>query len=173
MQMLQTAATASLSSETQFEELIVPHIPSLKRFARRMCKHDETAEDLVQETLLRAWRYVGRVRDPAAAQGWLFRIFRNERYRAISKAPPFSADVEPDTLPSEATEPDLDTHRIRKYVDELPQKYALPLRLFAFDDYDVREIATMLETNRATVRTRLFRGRARLRAAITGETCSE
>ncbi len=59
-----------------FDELALPHLPALYRFARQIAGPD-TAEDLVQETYLRAWKYFGSF-DPATnCRAWLFRILRN------------------------------------------------------------------------------------------------
>ena len=163
-----TAARPAMASGryARFERLVSVHIPALTRVARRICPNRETAEDVVQETLLRAWRHLDRLREPKAVKGWLFVILRNERARTFGKAPPHGADLDIDTLPASCTIPNMDALNIRRQVNAMPEKFRAPLALFAFEGYDISEISTTLGIKSATVKTRLFRARKKLREEI-------
>src|SRR5262245_63610412 len=61
----------------RFEEQILPHLPDLYRAARRLVRRAEEAEDLVQETCLRAFGSLDQLRHPEAAKAWVFTVLRS------------------------------------------------------------------------------------------------
>ncbi len=150
----------------RFEALVSPHIAVLTRVAYRICSTRESAEDVVQESLLRAWRHLDRLKDPKAIKGWLFMILRNERNRAFRKLPPLGVDIDLEALASPQVDSDIDDLKLRCKVGALPEKYRTPLSLYAFEGYQINEISQTLGIKDATVKTRLFRAREKLRADI-------
>lgn len=162
--------TALEDRRARFERLVAVHMPVLTRTAIRMCPNRETAEDVVQETLLRAWRHLDRLDDPAAIKGWLFTILRNERARALRRTPRHESGVDVDLLPAADGDPDIDRQRVRARVRAMPEKYGVPLAMFAYSGFDIEEIAAGLGITRATVKTRLFRARVMLREIVATRT---
>lgn len=65
-----------------YQELVAAHLRELHAFAFRLCGHEQTAEDLAQETFTEAWRGLGRLRERARARAWLFGIMHN-RFRLL------------------------------------------------------------------------------------------
>ena len=147
----------------RFDALVTAHLPVLSRVAYRLCEHRETAEELVQETLLRAWRHLDQLRDDKAAKSWLFMILRRERARSYRRQPPAATDIELERLTDGTVNPGIDRMALYEAIESLPAKYRVPLVLFSIGGFDVNEIATDLCLKAATVKTRLFRARSQLR----------
>jgi RNA polymerase sigma-70 factor (ECF subfamily) len=157
----------------RFDALLAAHLPSLSRVAYRICGHRETAEDVVQETLIRAWKYMDNIRDEKAAKGWLFMILRRECARSFQRQTPLAAEMEIERLTDGKYESAIDTMALYEAIDSLPDKYRLPLIFHAIGGYGVKKIATELELNSATVKTRLFRAREKLRGRLLDESASD
>ncbi len=158
--------SAEASRHARFDALLAAHLPALSRVAYRFCGHRETAEDLVQETLLRAWKHLDQLRDNKAAKGWLFMILRRERARGYERRAPTATDIELEGLTDGRFEPGIDRMALYEAIEALPAKYRTPLVLFAIGGFDVNEIATDLRLKGATVKTRLFRAREKLRQQL-------
>lgn len=150
----------------RFDALLAVHLPALSRVAYRFCGHRETAEELVQETLLRAWKHLDQLRDDKSAKSWLFMILRRERARNYERRAPAATDIELERLADVRFEPDTDKMALHEAIESLPAKYQTPLVLFAIGGYEVNEIATELRLKGATVKTRLFRAREMLRRQL-------
>lgn len=135
--------------------------------AYRFCRHREAAEDLVQETLLRAWKHLDKLRDENSAKSWIFMILRREFARSFSRQRPATIDIELERLTDGKFEHSMDTMALYEAIEILPDKYKMPLVLFAIGGYDIKEIASDLQLNGTTVKTRLFRAREKLREHLT------
>lgn len=150
----------------------------LYRYAYMLCRDRAMAEDLVQETFARAWRYLDGLRDEARARSWLMTTVRREFARQFERYQPPIVDVETDDLPGR-TGSETDAIAVRRALLALPVKYREVLVLQVIGGYSGDEMAQMLEMPRATVNTRLFRARQRLRAMLesglpaTGDTQTE
>lgn len=133
--------------------------------ALKLCRSRVQAEDLAQETLLRAWRYHHTLRDASSARSWLFTILRNENNRRFER---FRADLQDiDFVVAKAardSEPDrrAESHLLQRAIGELGEHYREPLMMHVFGGYTGKEIADRLNLNGNTVMTRLFRARAEL-----------
>src|SRR5689334_25354054 len=68
------------TQQDEFERLAMPHVSSLLRVARRLSRNPASAEDLVQETMLKAWRARHQFREGTNARAWLFRIMFHQFY---------------------------------------------------------------------------------------------
>ena len=160
---LGTSAPRHEAREQRFDVLVAEHLPALSRVAYRFCRNRDTAQDLVQETLLRAWRFLDTLRDDAAARSWLFTILRREFARSLAQRPAGLFTYDEEQLADIGWGPSVDGLALHQAIGELPEHYRTPLMLFAFDGYDVREVAERLDIKAATVKTRLFRARSLLR----------
>jgi RNA polymerase sigma-70 factor (ECF subfamily) len=166
----QLAIRCLLGEATAFDELIARWHPAVWRYTRQMAGADDVADDLAQETWLRVVRGLPRLEDPARIRQWIFGIARRvlmDRLRAQYAAPAV-ADVELDRL--ETAPPDDD---LRERLDELEAALAtLPaverdvLALFYLDELSLADIASIAAVPVGTVKSRLFRARQLLRAAM-------
>lgn len=156
------------NSEVSFNELAKHYWRELYHYAYRLSGNSHTAEDLVQETLLRAWRSFDKLQNPAAIKGWLKTIVRRENARRFERIQPRESDVSPEELGSERKAYDTSTEAfvLRRAIGKLPPEYSEPLILKVIHGYSQKEIGERLGISSAGVGTRLFRARQKLRAAI-------
>lgn len=170
---LQTAPTFSKrtiepSHKQQFNELIAAHMDDLYRFAYWLCGNRSVAEGLVQETLIRAWKSIDRLKDAKAAKGWLLAIVRREIARRFERKQLDVADVPTEGLA--VTHADYDTtiegFVLRRALDQLPPEYREPLLMQTIHGYSQKEIAEHLGISDAGAGTRLFRAREKMKALL-------
>jgi RNA polymerase sigma-70 factor (ECF subfamily) len=150
--------------------------------ALRLTRRRADAEDLVQDTLHRAWRSVASFERGTHFKAWMFRILRNafiNRGRRESAAPMAVDFTETDTPARAQTPPSLtdlrdlaamsDEHfddSVKEAVERLPEEFRMPLVLFALGDMSYQEIADALDIPIGTVMSRLHRGRRNLRRQL-------
>ena len=155
-----------------FHRLAFAHFRELRRVALRVCQDRETADDLVQETYLRAWRSFDKFEPGTNCRAWLFRIFFyvHSEYRRNQARQPllFSLDyVKEPTHPSPANTPsDVTLEEIKLAFAELPEPFRIALLLSEVEGLRYREIADALDIPIGTVMSRLSRGRQLLRARL-------
>jgi RNA polymerase sigma-70 factor, ECF subfamily len=146
--------------------------PDLVRFAHWLSRDRALAEDIVQESLLRAWRSREALKEPAAARAWLLTIVRREHARLYERKRlelvPLDEVAETAATPAVAA-PDGDLLTLRHAIMRLPLEYREPLVLQALAGFSTEEIARELGLSSTAVLTRLFRARNKLRA-ICGMT---
>jgi len=142
--------------------------PDLLRFAYWLARDRSIAEDVVQETMVRAWKARTELKDPAAARPWLFTILRREHARIYERKRLPTVDVdEVEALgdPALASDGDAALVDLRRAILRLPDEYREPLVLQVLGGHSTAEIAAQLGLTQAAVLTRLFRARNRLREA--------
>ncbi len=163
--------------------MLAEHLDALFRTALRLCHgHEADAEDLLQDTTLRAFKSYGQLRDSAAARAWLFTILtrthlnrlRSTRRRAETistdmNEPEFEAALAEWTpLPSPAE--DLDTRQLgeqlTKALNELPTELSTVIWLVDVEGFTQREVSDMHKVPEGTVASRLYRARRQLRTAL-------
>ena len=165
------ASTPSLEpvEAPSFEALAETHRHSLFKYAYRLSGNKEIAEDLVQDSLLRAWRSFARLQNPAAALGWMKTIVRRENARRFERIQPRESAMPTEELPTQPAQ-DYDTSTdafvLRRALRVLPAEYREPLILQVLHGYSQQEIAARLGLSCAGAGTRLFRARQKLRAAL-------
>ena len=150
--------------QDEFERIAMPHARSLLRVARRICGDPELAEDLVQETLLLAWRGFRQFEIGTNARAWLFRVLMNAfhtRGRKLLSAPL--------TVPLAAPEPWVEAHavtaaEVAQALGTLALEHRAVLLLAVVEGFTCQEIADILALPIGTVMSRLSRAREALRA---------
>ena len=157
------------SRQLRFQALLMSVMADIYRYAFWLCRDQHQAEELVQETYLRAWRSLDSLKDDKAAKTWLITILRREYARCFERSRPDMADVDPDVLAG-AGEYDTSTEAfsLRRALAALPREYAEPLLMQVIGGYTAEEIATLLELTPSAVNTRLFRARSKLKKTLTG-----
>ena len=152
-----------------FTRLLEMLRPDLLRFACWLARDRSVAEDVVQETLIRAWKSREELKDPASARPWLFTIVRREHARLYERKRLPTVDVDSvEALgdPALASEGDAGLQDLRGAIMQLPDEYREPLVMQVMMGYSTEEIARHLGINEGAVSTRLFRARNRLRARL-------
>lgn len=162
----------SLSMKTKqmkYEALVRAYSDDLYRYGVWLCRDPHVAEDLVQETFLRAWRSLESLKDQSAAKAWLITILRRENARRFERKQFDLVDIEdafvPDTI-SVGSEQEVENHLLRRKITELEPEYREPLMLQVIGGFSGEEISGILELNKNTVMTRLFRARNQLKEAL-------
>ncbi len=130
-----------------------------------MCRNQAQADDLTQETFLRAWRFLPGLRDDSKAKSWLFTTVRREYARQFERYQPIMVEFDPERAPA-LEQHDMETWMLQRSIQNLPAKYRDVLLLQVIGGYTGEEISAALEIPRATVNTRLFRARAKLRRCL-------
>ena len=181
-----TEPTPVGGAATEFsQDDAMQHIDALYRTALRLTRNPADAEDLVQETYLRAFRFRDRFLAGSNLRAWLFKILSNA---AISRFRHLSHETGDRSL-DEMTEFDLNAHTpegsgglresaeeealnqildvdVRRALEELPEQFRLALLLSDVEGFSYKEIADVLDVPLGTVMSRLFRGRRMLRAKL-------
>ncbi|HET9485197.1 MAG TPA: sigma-70 family RNA polymerase sigma factor [Xanthomonadales bacterium] len=159
------------AKQQQFDALVRATSGDLFRFGYWLARDEALAQDLVQETYMRAWRSLDDLRDTAAAKAWLITILRREHARLFERK---RLDVEPlddvvvDDRVSRTPEQSGEDTVIRAAIAKLDPKYREPLLLQVLGGYSCEEIARELNLSAAAVMTQLFRARQKLKAALGG-----
>ncbi len=157
----------------RFQALCQALRPDLLRFAFWLSRDRALAEDVVQETMLRAWKAQDSLLDEAAAKPWLLTIVRREYARTFERKRLVTVDVDELVAreePTLADARDQDLAELRSAMFKLPEEYREPLVLQVLMGYSTAEIASELKLSNAAVLTRLFRGRMKLRAMCGEDT---
>jgi RNA polymerase sigma-70 factor (ECF subfamily) len=157
----------------RFQALCQTLRPDLLRFAFWLSRDLALAEDVVQETMLRAWKAQDSLLNEAAAKPWFLTIIRREYARSFERKRLATVDL--DELiareePMLAAAQDQELAELRAALFKLPEEYREPLVLQVLMGYTTAEIAAELKLSNAAVLTRLFRGRMKLRAMCGEDT---
>lgn len=172
------------NKQSHFSKLIVPHIPSLLSTANRMARNQNDAEDLVQETMYKAFRALDQYQDNTNFRAWIFRILVNTfitAYRKAVKAPQrisyedlqdfnLYKKMEPvDPSQVESKDDMLDNYfedDVKTALENLPYQFRLVVLLCDVEGFSYNEIATIIDSPLGTVMSRLYRGRKLLQRLL-------
>lgn len=172
MQHWERANATVRTRQDEFEQVALPHSASLLRVALRLMYGSGSAEDLVQETFLLAWRGFHQFRRGTNARAWLFRILFNAYYgqgRKLRAVPPLVSLDGPvtDAEPSgPAGLPVVDTADVSQALGRLSQEHRAVLLLGVVEGFTCQEISKILRVPIGTVMSRLSRARQALRAQL-------
>lgn len=157
----------------QFDAMVNAYSADLFRYAFWLCRNKEVAEDLLQETFLRAWKGMDGLQDVNAVKSWLITILRRENARRFARKQlelvEYNDAITADNISHSYTDQDAIEHALAKLDD----KYREALVLQVIGGYSCEEIARMTQTNSNTVMTRLFRARQQLRKILVGSGYAE
>jgi RNA polymerase sigma-70 factor (ECF subfamily) len=169
----------------EFSELAIPHTDALLRTALRMTRNQADAEDLVQETFLKAYRFFDRFERGTNIRAWLFKIMTNlfiNSYRDRARRPEETSfdEMEEFSLYSkmveegqkDGTNPEkelfdkLYSDEVQKMLDRLPEEFRMAVMLNFVEGFSYQEIAEILGIELGTVKSRLHRGRRMLQQGL-------
>lgn len=166
-----------------FEKELLPHVKALQTFAYHLTYNQEDADDLVQETYMKAYRFIDKYDEGTNAKAWLFKILKNayiNEYRKRVKQP---TKVDYEEI---VAYHDTDDDRISGYSDlreeiflhmmgdevtsainSLPIDFRTVILLCDIEGFTYEEIASIIDVPIGTVRSRLFRARNLLKEKLT------
>jgi RNA polymerase sigma-70 factor, ECF subfamily len=175
-------ATGKTAKQHEFEVEALPHADLLYNYALRMTNNAADADDLVQETFLKAFRFWEKYERGTNIRAWLFRIMKNSyinRYRRESKEPDtvdydevqnFYNTIRDTTADSADTQDSvfgkLLDDDVATAIAHLPEDFRTVVILCDIEGLTYEEIAEFLAVPLGTVRSRLHRGRSLLRAEL-------
>jgi len=167
-----------------FEDISMPYIDSLYNTAYRMARNAEDAEDLVQETYLKAYRYYDKFEEGTNFKAWIFKILKNSfinLYRKKQRVPPQSEfgeieeSFESSVLdgfgdriksPEDELMANVLDEDVQKSLEKLPDDYRMAVVLADLEGFSYKEIAEILEIPLGTVMSRLYRGRKQMEKSL-------
>ena len=179
-------ATAAPSDVSDIGEEALEHLDALYRTALRLTRNQADAEDLVQETYLKAFRFQDKFRRGTNLRAWLFRILTNtfiNRYRKKQREPrltpvedaedfflyrQISAQRDEHLFPSAEEEvlSKLADEDVKRAIEELPEPFRIAVLLADIEGFSYKEIAEITNVKIGTVMSRLSRGRRLLQRKL-------
>ncbi len=174
------------TSREEFEALLTPWLDGLYASALRLTRNEGDAQDLVQDAVMRAYRFFDRFERGTNFRAWIFKILTNtfiNTYRRNAKARTLEDEgerqaVEARFFSAEATERAHDPETflldrvisgdVLEAIDELPIDFRMVVILADVQEFSYKEIADILDVPVGTVMSRLFRGRKALQKRLAG-----
>lgn len=161
-------------AESTFEALVNAYSTDLYRYACWLCKEPQLAEDLVQETFMRAWKALDKLDKPESARAWLFTILRRELSRHLGKQKmdlvALESVVEDDpNLFHDSSQGKVEAWALRQALKKIEPQYLEPLLLQVIGGYRCDEIGEMMAVKKGAIMTRVSRARQQLRELLLNE----
>lgn len=166
----------------RFEKEFLPHVEALQSFAFHLTYNEDDADDLVQETFLKAFRFVDKYEQGTNAKAWLFKILKNayiNQYRKESKRP-VQLDYNEVAVYREEDEGQFNSYfdlreeifdnmigdEVSTALNSLPEDFRAVIWLCDIEGFSYEEIAKIIDIPIGTVRSRLFRARNMLKEKL-------
>jgi len=163
---------AENARQLNFERLVAPWRDDLYRYVFWLCRDADLADDVVQETMLRAYKSLDRLEDESAIKPWLLTIARREHARVYERKRLDTRDIDDLSFADAAlisTRDDSDVDDMRAAIFRLEDDYREPLVLQVLMGFSTEEIAKMMGLRQGAVLTRLHRARKKLLEQIRTE----
>jgi RNA polymerase sigma-70 factor (ECF subfamily) len=177
--------TGTRHARSEFEQIALPHIDSLYGAAYRLTRNPRDAEDLVQEAMLRAYRFWDSFQKDSNCKAWLFRILTNtfingyqkrKRRREVLNAAVAEQEATDGVLVHENARSQQDPEKVMlsqtlsddvsRALDALSPEFRTAVVLCDVEGFSYKEIAEIMECPVGTVMSRLYRGRRLLKKAL-------
>ena len=149
-----------------FEKAIEQHSDMIYRIALTITGNEEDAKDVFQETFLRLVRNKEKIESDEHLKAWLIRVASNCAKTTVTS--PWNKNTQGMDEEAESKESVCDQQEegLLYELNQLPKKYSVPLYLFYYEEYSIKEIAGILEKNENSVKTLLNRGRNLLKKKL-------
>ena len=155
--------------EEAYYELLNTYGNQLLRTCFLMTKDEKLAEDIVQETFIRVFKYIKGFKGDSSLYTWIYRISQNiikDKVKSKAIEVPYEEYHMNLDNPEDLTINKIDRELLRRELDKLSFIYKQVLVLFYFEDKSIKEISELLEEKEGTVKSKLSRGRALLKLAL-------
>jgi RNA polymerase sigma-70 factor (ECF subfamily) len=157
----------------QFQEMLLTHMPRLQAYAVMLTRDRAAAEDLLQETALKAWRAQSQFAIGTNFTAWIYKILRNEYISSLrrNKRKPARLDEVPEEFLSRtgAQENDILSREVVHAMGKLQPEQREVLILICASGLSYEEAAESLGCSIGTIKSRLWRARARMAALVLGD----
>jgi RNA polymerase sigma-70 factor (ECF subfamily) len=159
-----------MSSSDEFRQLLVAAIPGLRAFSLSLTSRGATADDLVQETLMKAWKHQDSFKPGTNLRAWLFTILRNEFYSQLRKRKREVEDV--DDLYSSRVSVLAEQHghlemaELRSALNKLPEDQREAIVLVGASGFSYEEAAEICNVAVGTIKSRVNRARTKLASML-------
>ncbi|KZK73863.1 MAG: RNA polymerase subunit sigma [Pelodictyon luteolum] len=179
-----TLSAEEQKKQSEFQQEAVVHLNALYNYALHLTMNPDDANDLVQETYLKAYKFFSSFERGTNCKAWLFKILKNNyinRFRKNSREPgkvdydlikDFYHTIKDTRRDSSETETDyfhtLLHEEVYTALQSLPEEFREVIQLCDIEGFTYEEIANMVESPIGTVRSRLYRGRKLLREQLEG-----
>lgn len=162
----------------RFEEHVLPHLDAAYNLARWLTRNEHDAQDIVQESYMRAYKFFDSFR-MGNARPWLLKIVRNTSYTWLQQNRPrdLTANID-DSLDIESKDPSPEAQllrtdeagRVRQALEDLPVEFREVMIMRELEELSYKEIAEVTATPVGTVMSRLARGRKRLQQSLSQQS---
>ena len=161
--------------QEDYQKLVLTYSDEMFRYAIWLSKDVSQAEDLVQESCLRAWKSLDKLREATSSKAWLMTIVRNEFNRQFARYRPTMVDVEMETITGRDFGQDVSTEAfvLRQALADLAEEYREPLVLHVVGGFSCQEIANICDISKSATMTRLFRAKQKLRKVLDPDLQTE
>jgi RNA polymerase sigma-70 factor (ECF subfamily) len=158
---------------SEFDEHIREQIPRLRRYARALMGERSRADDLVQDTLERAWTRFHLWRRGSNLRAWLFtvmhNVFVNQHRGGPARGATVALDDTPEIAVRDGADASMQVRDLTRSLEQLPTEFREVLLLVGLEQMTYEEVAEILQIPLGTVMSRLARGRERLHALMSGQ----
>jgi RNA polymerase sigma-70 factor, ECF subfamily len=166
------SAGEDVDADKLFRDQLVALLPSLRAFSRGLCRHREMADDLAQDTMMRAWAARASYATGSNFRAWMFMIMRNQFYTTIRKNSRMTS-LDPEVaervlIAAPAQQNGINVEDVAKAMQRLPAEQREVLLLIGANGLSYEEAAEIIGCAIGTVKSRLARGRTALSAMIDG-----
>lgn len=155
-----------MTASSDFKNQLIKIIPNLRAFGVSLTRNGDRADDLVQETLMKAWNKSDSFEEGTNLKAWLFTIMRNEFYSQIRKTGREISDSDGTYAAQLATHPQqqghLDLNDFKTALETLPEDQREALMLVGAEGFSYEEAAEVIGAAVGTVKSRVSRARVRL-----------
>jgi RNA polymerase sigma-70 factor (ECF subfamily) len=172
------------SLQARFQALVLPHLDRMVAFASRRLGNRSDAEDVVQDSFVRAWLGFSELRDEGRARSWLYRIvrsvlsdFRTRRGHRETLAPMLHLEtgveevvVSDEPGPFERLTESISSAQVHELLHMIPESFSVPVELHDLEGLRYHEIAEIIGVPLGTVMSRIYRGRKLLASLISAHS---
>lgn len=147
-----------MTRRESFEDFITKNLDSAYRYAYTYAKNKQDAEDILNESILKAWKAIDKLREAQYIKTWFYKIISNTAITYLKKQGSLVATEDVDLERLDFVEDKYQEDSFESMIRTLPPMYKEVIVLRFFEEMSLCEIASVLDINENTVKTRLYRG---------------